>query len=157
MHRYISRHFCNTLGIAQLRLLPLSCMQIIPKRVFLANNSLHSFPKVCALLFVRDQNAYVAMHEEIFKPRVLWGGSSFIFASFFLILSPIHLLSQKLRKKNPKPHFNGCSMPQCAETSQFLCKIHLGTSCLPVTSCCEQVFFLYRLLGVLFSLLKVCM
>lgn len=76
-------------------------MQIIPKRVFLENNSLHSFPRVCALLFVRDQNAYVAMHKEIFKLRVVWGGSSFFFTSFFLILFPIHRLSQKLRKKKP--------------------------------------------------------
>lgn len=102
MHRYISRHFCNTLGIAQLRLLPLYSMQIIPKRVFLENNSLHAFPGVRALLFVRDQNAYVGMHKKIFKPRVLWGGSSFFFVLFFLILFLIHLVSQKLRKKKKK-------------------------------------------------------
>lgn len=46
-------------------------MQIIPKRVFLKNNALHSFPRVCAILFIRDQNAYAATYQEIFKLKVL--------------------------------------------------------------------------------------
>jgi len=46
-------------------------MQTTPERAFNENNSLHCFPGVCVLLFVWDQNAYVMMHKDLFKPRVL--------------------------------------------------------------------------------------
>lgn len=75
-------------------------MQIIPKRVFLKNNALHSFPRVCAILFIRDQNACEATYQEIFKLKVLWGGSSFFFASFSLILFSHSSAEPEAQEKN---------------------------------------------------------